>query len=126
MQDFSRQLREFMEKTGLTQQKLAKKAGISQSTVSRALRQGTERHSAAREKLCIYAGMIAPRDGGQESDPRNQVLASFDRIWDHSDGHALAIARVIDALGELGSTRTKEEAGQPSSERERRAPETAA
>lgn len=102
MQDVATQLREFMVKHGLSQEQLARKAHVSQSTVSRILRrEAFERHSKARHRLFTYARinesvLIQPTEDGIK-----RVVKTFKQIWDGSDAHAVAVANVIGALAGL-------------------------
>jgi hypothetical protein len=90
-----------MQSNGLNQTKFANAAGVSQSTVSRALDRPSKHHGAARRKLFTYANINEwiggePARGGQEG-----VLQAFERIWDGSEEHATAVAKVIEALIDL-------------------------
>ncbi len=88
-------LRQFMAKAGWSQEKLAKKAGVSQPTVSRALARQAARNSRARHRLFSFIHKWRPpaRGPGQ-----GIVLQAFERIWDGSEVHANAVARIIDAM----------------------------
>ena len=107
MQDPATQLRVFMKKRSLSQSELAKQAGVSQSTVSRSLGRTARRHGEARSALFTYAEIV-------QTDPRPQaagkqrVLGAFERIWDGTDVHATAVARVIEAIADLRPVRPKE------------------
>jgi hypothetical protein len=107
MQDASSQLREFMRRKGLNQSQLARLATVSQSTVSRAL-SAAWRRGAAQQRLFIYAD-IAPPSSPRMRGGRRQVIRAFDQIWDGSDDHATAVAKVIDALSGLRPADRKEE-----------------
>lgn len=97
MQAISVQLRDFMKTKGLSQSALAKAAGVNQSTVSRALRQAPARHSEAMLRLCRYAGISDLQSESSTARGAKLVLTSFEKVWDGSDAHATAIARIIDA-----------------------------
>jgi transcriptional regulator with XRE-family HTH domain len=97
MQQLSEKLCNFITTRGLSQEELASEAGVSQSTVSRALRRFPERHSQAVIKLCNYAGIELKNDMGSTAIGTKQVLKAFEEIWDGSDAHATAIARIIEA-----------------------------
>lgn len=84
---------------GLSQSQVAINAGVSQSTVSRALDGIPLRRGEARDKLFTYAGIKCISDRGRSHDPRATILATFDEIWDGSERHAIAVARVIASLG---------------------------
>jgi hypothetical protein len=92
-----------MAKEGLNQVQLAKKARVSQSTVSRALdpSASTVRKGAARSKLFIYAGITEFSDGPELSHGRDKVIEAFYQIWNNTEAHADAIARVMCALADL-------------------------
>lgn len=91
----------YMSQHGLTQQELADKAHVSQPTVSRAINGRRLRRGAARRKLFTCVGIDESRQVSVLLNARKRVLAAFERIWDRTDAHAEAIARVIDALGEF-------------------------
>lgn len=96
----SQELQKFMDENGLNQIKLAKAARVSQSTVSRALAIAkTYRKGGARQKLFIYALRKSKAKAGVLG--KEQVYQAFDRIWNGSDVHAAAIAKIIEALGGL-------------------------
>jgi len=84
-----------MERTGMTQDKLAKKAEVSQATVSRATRRTPRRRSAAQARLHETIQHHAP-DVGRPAE----VLDALKEIWDGSAAHA-ALARLLRASGEL-------------------------
>lgn len=100
MQRNSVQLRAIMKARGLTQEKLSKLTGVSQPTISRVLRKRPQRQGRARETLFTFVenewDLSATSRVG-----RDRVLHAFDRIWDGSEVHATAVAKVIDALDGL-------------------------
>ncbi|MBZ5561682.1 MAG: helix-turn-helix domain-containing protein [Acidobacteriia bacterium] len=98
MQDVSGELREFMAKRGLSQELLARRAGVSQSTVSRALRGGAVRHSRARHRLMSFARVAGPTLDTSTKGGISRVVEAFNEIWDGSTAHADAVARVIEAM----------------------------
>jgi transcriptional regulator with XRE-family HTH domain len=98
MQEVASKLRAFIDATGLTQQQLARAANVSQSTVSRALAGKHIRNGAAKRRLFIYANIA-------DSEASRQVQLAFEAIWDGTDEHAAAIARIIEALSGLQPTR---------------------
>jgi predicted transcriptional regulator len=102
MQDWeSDQLRAFMNQRGLSQTALAKAVGVSQASVSRALARKGPRHGAARSKLFSYTGISEYDRQRSEAKGPKLVMAAFERVWDQSEAHAAAVARVIDALADL-------------------------
>lgn len=88
-------IRAYMKKTGISQTELAVRAGVSQATVSRALAKRPERSGKAWRKLCTFIHQLPAAAAGPG---QGAVLQAFGRIWDGSEVHAEAIARVIDAL----------------------------
>lgn len=91
-------LRKFRRKNGLSQTKLAKILGISQSTVSRRERRPPQRHSDATSRLCRYA--IQETSGSRPVD-RRAIKKAIDEVWKKSDAHAVALSEIIQAFVEL-------------------------
>jgi predicted transcriptional regulator len=103
MQDGS-DVREFLDREGISEATLANRAGVSQSTVSRAITGRGVRHSAVRAILFSYMqsqGALPPKKGVQ------RVVTAFENIWDRTEEHAVEVARIIDALGNLRPKATK-------------------
>jgi len=103
----SEALKAFMEEKHLGQTELARAAGVSQSTVSRALSGLPLKHGRARSKLFTYAQL---KDPNQEVPPKKgpqRVMTAFHRIWDGTEDHANAVAKIIDALEDLKPVRKK-------------------
>jgi DNA-binding MurR/RpiR family transcriptional regulator len=87
----------------LTQAALAKAAGVHQSTVSRILDKKTiSRRGQARARLIAYARNALK---GEMAKGTEKVLAAFESVWDGSEEHAAAVARIIDALADLRPSR---------------------
>jgi transcriptional regulator with XRE-family HTH domain len=84
-----------------SQKELARRAKVSQPTVSRALNRQARRHGIALSKLFSYAKIDEWTAPQSTPDIHVQVVAAFDRIWDRSPDHAAAIVKVIDALADL-------------------------
>jgi len=99
--DLANRLRELMARESLTQAALAKLAKVSQASVSRALRSEAIRHGRAWRGLFSYI-----RQEGSPGDDtptgRDQVLAAFTQIWDGTEAHAAAVAKIIEATEGLG------------------------
>ena len=89
-------VRAYLTSHRLSQAKLASLASVSQSTVSRALTDGGLRHGFARSKLFTFIQqdmqVVIPSQGGAD-----RVMGAFTRIWDGSEEHAAAVARIIEA-----------------------------
>lgn len=102
MQDVRTEIRAFLEENELSQADLARDAGVSQPTVSRALRGRRERSTSQRRKLIEYVrGRAREADAPPNASGVGRVTTAFERIWDGSDAHAQAVASVIDAMVNL-------------------------
>ena len=105
MQEKVNKVQNYLKLMGLSQVELALKAGVSQSTVSRAISVEPENHvrfGGAREKLIKYiedSQFKKPEMNG--TDPRMKIVTAFEKIWDKSDAHIEAVVKVIQALDEL-------------------------
>jgi transcriptional regulator with XRE-family HTH domain len=75
----------------ISQAELARRVDVSQSTVSRVLRMEPLRHGPARRKLVNFMHQGGLGRGAE------QFQGTFRRIWDGSDEHAEALARIIAA-----------------------------
>ena len=106
MQSPTAELSDYMAKNGLSQAALAKQAHVSQATVSRALQRFPKKHSEAICRLCNYAGIELSNDKLSTGLGIKSVLTAFENIWDGSDAHAEAIARIIAASRGLRPGRT--------------------
>jgi transcriptional regulator with XRE-family HTH domain len=114
-------LRSLLAESGRSQAEIAQAAGISQSTVSRALSSNSKRHARARVKLAAYARALMPVNTYLSSDQEKAVVKAFGRIWDGSRAHGEAIVRVIHALGSFGHKVRIDKGG--SRERQRGSPQ---
>lgn len=87
--------------TDLKQSQIALEAGVSQSAVSRLLREAPNRYSPAFRKLCRYAVEITARSAAREVRPLENVdLTSAIRdVWNGTPEHARALAAIIRAVG---------------------------
>lgn len=77
---------------GLTQKELASKAGVSQSTVSRAERSSPVRNGQAHGQLVSYMQHMGAPTG--EAEP---ALTAVRETWDGTEAHAEALATLIRA-----------------------------
>ena len=93
-----------MRRNGWSQAQLAAKAGVHQSTVSRALEGITERHSKARHRLALYVEEKEPTDRVSKKGGVQCVMKAFNGIWDGSEAHAASIAKIIGSLAGLRPT----------------------
>ena len=103
MQDVSSKLKQYLREERMSQAALARAANVSQSTVSRALRRQPSKHSDAFVTLCRYAVINVEETGDSTANRINVVNAAFMKIWDGTDRQALAIAKIVEALGGLSS-----------------------
>src|SRR5207253_9314772 len=80
-----------LEHEGISQAELGKRLGISQSSVSRALSRPAKRNGRAQARLVtfMHEGGVSP---GVE-----RFQGAFRRVWDGSEEHAEALARIIAA-----------------------------
>ncbi len=98
-EDAAKLIKRALRISGLTQAELAKGAGVHQSTVSRVLEQKSiRRQGKARARLVTHARNALR---GDMAKGRERVLTAFDSVWDGSEEHAAAVARIIDALANL-------------------------
>jgi transcriptional regulator with XRE-family HTH domain len=84
----------------LSQESIAKAAKVSQATVSRALRGRIERQGRARTKLFNYIQQELQKED-LSGTGKEKVVKAFESIWDSSEEHATAIAKIIRASGGL-------------------------
>src|SRR5262245_23371721 len=92
-------VKRLLQKNQLTQVQLAKKAGVHQSTVSRVTKKKkVDRQGKAKARLLKYAGNAL---SGKLATGEDKILTAFKSIWDGSEEHAAAIARVIGATADL-------------------------
>jgi len=109
LNDVIRDLNEFLLGYPGKQSKLAKDAGVNQSTISRALHsKGRSRHSGGLVKLCIFANI--PLTLSHEAplpDPSTspELMEALAQVWDGSPNHAKAIARIIRDLQHISMHR---------------------
>jgi transcriptional regulator with XRE-family HTH domain len=107
MQDLRRQLKRLMHTHKLSQIELALAAKVSQSTVSRALHGPPSKYSEAYQRLCSYAERNLDRKKGLMTEKTNVVEEAFTKIWDGTEHQARAIAKIIEALGDLSTVRAQ-------------------
>jgi transcriptional regulator with XRE-family HTH domain len=94
------QLLSLMQSRHLSQESVAKAAKVSQSTVSRALRGRIERQGRAKAKLFNYIQKELRKEV-LSGTGKDKVINAFELIWDGSEEHATAIARIISASAGL-------------------------
>jgi transcriptional regulator with XRE-family HTH domain len=102
--DVSAQLEALLAREGITQSELARRADVSQPTVSRARRRAPERNSQSYARLCNY--IQKELDRVALPGPARDALAE---IWDGSPAHAEALATLIRAAGDLSRTEGTED-----------------
>jgi predicted XRE-type DNA-binding protein len=89
-------LRAYLKQQRITQAQLANRIGISQATVSRAMKQTPIRQTQQGHRLFNFmqeVGMI----GRPPPLVEQLVLGAFVEVWDRSEAHADAVARIIKA-----------------------------
>lgn len=97
---------DILEREGISQGVLARRVGVHQTTVSRALRREPTRRSAAHARLRGVMQQHAERT----TPPPDLVLDAVRETWDGSDEHAAALAKLILASGDLWPTLGEETA----------------
>lgn len=98
-------IREYMRREALGQAELAEAAGVSQSTVSRALMRGEpQRRGRAYRRLLGYVVARSAQNRAPTTS-RRRVAQAFERIWDGSTVHAAVIAQIIEDLAGLMPSR---------------------
>src|SRR6266516_419187 len=88
-------LHTFMARTGMGQAALADAAGVSQPTVSRALKGRPARWGRAHTKLFQYIQSQGRSLTRRKGKPEEHVAAAFKRIWAGPEEHASVVARLI-------------------------------
>jgi transcriptional regulator with XRE-family HTH domain len=111
MQSESDRIRECMRENGWSQAELADKAGVHQSTVSRAIEGRAARHSKARHRLAVFVEQLQRVDQGTGKDGAKRVMRAFNEVWDGTDAHAASIAKIIGALAGLRPAVSTEKRG---------------
>jgi len=99
-----REVARFLENCVKPQGIIAKEAGISQASVSRASTpSGRTRYTRALFRLCNYAN-IPIYESEEKPDPRDHpvLMGAIQEAWDGTEEHAQGLARVISELGRLG------------------------
>ena len=100
--DLAEEIRIVMRREGTSQASLARSASVSQATVSRVLtgQRPPIRQGAARQRLLIY--MQQRGDAIRTpSAAAEAVVTAFNRVWDGSEAHAVALAKIIKATEDL-------------------------
>lgn len=94
--DIAQAIVDYMAEEAITQDELAQRAKVSQTTVSRALRRTPQRQGRAYLRLVIY--MQQQRSHSAAPD---EALSAVNDVWDGSEAHAAALARLVFASREL-------------------------
>ena len=90
-------VRLYLEQERISQGELARRAQVSQATVSRALVREPKRHARAQAQLMAFIH----KHSGLRTSPPTTVAAAVDDVWDGSDAHEKALAALILASAEL-------------------------
>lgn len=93
-------IKRYMRQKHLDQAALASEAGVSQATVSRALAGIHERRGRAIRQLLSHITVRAGKAPASVTG-KKRVASAFEKIWDGSDAHAAAVAKIIEDLAGL-------------------------
>lgn len=93
-----------MESAGLSQVEVAKRAEVSQSTVSRALKRSPARSSRAHARLCNYIQQETEKMHVPEG-----LIDAIGRVWDGTVEHAEALRGLIESSQRLWPDLASEE-----------------
>ena len=89
-------VQQYLAAHSLSQAELAKLASVSQATVSRAIREPAHGHGSARSRLFTFMQREI-QIGTPPLAGTDRVVGAFAKIWDGSEEHAAAVARIIEA-----------------------------
>ena len=90
-------VRLYLNREQISQEELAKRAQVSQSTVSRARARDPQRHGRAHAQLIEFIQKQSP---GPTAAPAT-VSAAVEEVWDGTETHEKALASLIVASAEL-------------------------
>lgn len=93
----------YMVRARVSQQELAWLAGVSQATVSRALRTSKTYRGRSQKKLVDFIqNQPEPVDApGTYWIGAGHIVGAFANVWDGTEEHAIALARIIRACKDL-------------------------
>ena len=91
--DDTQEVRDFLDREGWTQDELAQKAGVSQTTVCRALKRTPARNTQAHRKLMHFIR--------EHAVPPATVASAVSAVWDGTPEHDAALAVLITASSAL-------------------------
>jgi hypothetical protein len=92
-------LKRTLEVHKISQEALAKAAGINQATVSRIMARCPRRAGGAFTKLCRYADKVCERESRPDPSLCSELMNALRDVWNGSDEHAEALAAIIRAAG---------------------------
>ena len=92
--DLRAAIRAYMARESVSQQEVARRAAISQSSVSRVLNRQPVHSGRARAKLVMFMQ-------NQAKGTTAPIQTALGLVWDGTDSHAEALADLITASGRL-------------------------
>ncbi len=90
-------VRWYLDEKEISQAELARRAGVSQPTVSRALAGEPKRHARGYAQLVSFI----QKQPGVPAPLPTSVAAALEEVWDGTDAHEKALASLIVASAEL-------------------------
>lgn len=99
--DVAHDISEHKKRSKLTQSQYAKACGVSQSTISRLLRNGEQRQNDTEmlKKICNYANCDLYKKQSIEPQSNEHLMKALSEVWDGTEQHAKVLAKMIRCFG---------------------------
>jgi predicted transcriptional regulator len=97
------EMKQRIERSGLSQEDIASAATVSQPAVSRVLRECPRRSGRAFRRLCDYASTLSgsTSGGALSQEAERTILSAVRDVWNGTPEHARALAAMIRAAGAI-------------------------